>query len=464
MNIVAELGAEHRGSLLREVHHDDSAHARKSDWSSSIARNDCPLGSLAPLTTYYWHVRARERRRIRYRRQRDVVVHHARRLQRIWKGDARRTALTGVPVTNVTIGWGSERRAGAVPLLCHDCQRNLLVAGGRPGRPTTRHACPGSPLGRPTTGRYRRGTPAGPTCANGGTWWTFTIRSRPGAFGKIGPRGWVDGAGDESDARLGGQRRSHELRVLHRHDERRGVRVVDERRHGHQRDAERPGPVDAALLAGARGEREPGRRWPTSAGGGALGGFRVSAGGARTRAKLRGDGARPVGARPLRPGHAAGLAVQRGQCGRTTTPAAWRPTAPASCWGDDDERTGPPVCRRAPFAHISAGINTAAACAADGGSSAGDNDPDRAAPPAPGAVHGGQRRERGHTCGIGADGIVACWGATAAGRRPHRPGRSPGRAGYAHTCGVTERRRRQCWGDNSSGEATPRRRAAPSLR
>ena len=96
---------------------------------------------------------------------------------------------------------------------------------------------------------------AGVTDANDGTTASFTT-SLPGEFGKISPpNGWT-AQGTSPTLTWGPSVGASSYGYLLRLGERRCVHAVDERRHEHERDPERAGPMDVVLLAGARGERD----------------------------------------------------------------------------------------------------------------------------------------------------------------------------------------------------------------
>ena len=61
-----------------------------------------------------------------------------------------------------------------------------------------------------------------------------------------------------------------------------------------------------------------------------------------------------------------------------------------------------------------------------------------------------------HTCGVGADGSVACWGSDFFGKASPPGGEfSFVAAGWTHTCGVRADGSVACWGDDDDGQATP---------
>ena len=61
-----------------------------------------------------------------------------------------------------------------------------------------------------------------------------------------------------------------------------------------------------------------------------------------------------------------------------------------------------------------------------------------------------------HTCGVGTDGSVSCWGANNYGESTPPDGEFASvSAGAGYTCGVRTDGSVACWGDDENGEATP---------
>ena len=61
-----------------------------------------------------------------------------------------------------------------------------------------------------------------------------------------------------------------------------------------------------------------------------------------------------------------------------------------------------------------------------------------------------------HTCGVGTDGYVGCWGDDFFDKATPPDGEFVSvSAGYAHSCGVRSDGSAACWGQDSGGEATP---------
>ena len=61
-----------------------------------------------------------------------------------------------------------------------------------------------------------------------------------------------------------------------------------------------------------------------------------------------------------------------------------------------------------------------------------------------------------HTCGVRADGSVACWGRAEGGQALPPEGKfAYVSGGYRHTCGVRADSSVACWGWNQDGQTTP---------
>ena len=68
------------------------------------------------------------------------------------------------------------------------------------------------------------------------------------------------------------------------------------------------------------------------------------------------------------------------------------------------------------------------------------------------AVTAGDR----HSCGLGSDGTIGCWGDNSSGQTDAPDGRFGAvSAGFLHTCGLRTGGAIECWGENSEGEAEP---------
>ena len=62
----------------------------------------------------------------------------------------------------------------------------------------------------------------------------------------------------------------------------------------------------------------------------------------------------------------------------------------------------------------------------------------------------------GESCGVRADGSVACWPDSSYGEASPPEGEFASvSAGFGHTCGVRTGGSVACWGSNDDGEATP---------
>ena len=63
---------------------------------------------------------------------------------------------------------------------------------------------------------------------------------------------------------------------------------------------------------------------------------------------------------------------------------------------------------------------------------------------------------RNHTCGVGTDGYVGCWGQDLFGKATPPDGEFVSvSAGDQHTCGLRTNGTVSCWGDDEDGQATP---------
>ena len=61
-----------------------------------------------------------------------------------------------------------------------------------------------------------------------------------------------------------------------------------------------------------------------------------------------------------------------------------------------------------------------------------------------------------HSCSLGSDGAVTCWGSSTDGQTTVPPGfYTKVSAGQSHTCAIRINRQIACWGDNSTGEGNP---------
>jgi hypothetical protein len=127
---------------------------------------------------------------------------------------------------------------------------------------------------------------------------------------------------------------------------------------------------------------------------------------------------------------------------------------PPVCWGSNGSGESTPPTGA--FALVSSGARYSCGLKSDGwganGSGQNNVPGGMTFGTTPGSVAGGTA----HTCGVQANGSLACWGANASGQTV-APGGVFARvsAGAAHSCAIKADGTVQCWGSNSSGQASP---------
>ena len=197
-----------------------------------------------------------------------MELHDARRPDRIWKDDSWRRR-DGGGFNDHHARLAGKRRCPR-SFYCYDTTDDGNCSGGwlRAGMGTTVSV---SGLAPATTYYWQAmaRNPGGPTYANGGTWWSFTTQvAEPGAFGKLGPaNGWT-GQGTSPTLSWAASSGATSYRTC-----------IDTTNNGSCAPWTSVGTNTSVTLSGldpwtphywqVRASMRPGRRWPTSAGGGA---------------------------------------------------------------------------------------------------------------------------------------------------------------------------------------------------